>query len=153
MAAALLLGAASLAAPLAAQAPARAAAFSPAGRYALKLVAGRDTVPFIVVADSAGRWGGTFIGYTGRTRPLVAVVPRDGEAALVIQWAEQNNFATALLRVAPDDAVRGTAADPDHLARLDLALLGTCTRAAHRPPVARRCRHLGRRPNGDQLAG
>ena len=123
-AAALLLGAASLAAPLAAQAPARAAAFSPAGRYALKLVAGRDTVPFtIVVADSAGRWGGTFIGSSGRVRPLVAVVPRDGESALVIQWAEQNNFATALLRVGPDNAVRGAAEYPDGT----FELLGTRT--------------------------
>jgi len=125
LAAALLLGAAPLAAaPLAAQAPARPAAFSPAGRYALKLVVGRDTVPFtVIVADSAGRWGGTFIGSSGRTRPLVSVVPRDAESALVIQWAEQNNFATALLRVRPDNAVRGATEYPDGT----FELLGTRT--------------------------
>ena len=120
LAAALLLGAA----PLAAQAPARAAAFSPAGRYAMKIVVGRDTIPFsIIVTDSAGRWGGTFIGTSGRVRPLIAVLPRDGESALLIQWAETNAFATALLRLRPDNTVRGAAEYPDGT----FELLGTRT--------------------------
>ncbi|GLC27105.1 hypothetical protein [Roseisolibacter agri] len=118
--AALLLGAA----PLAAQGPARPAAFDPSGRYAMKLVVGRDTVPFtIVVADSGGRWGGTFIGSSGRVRPLISVVPRDGDASLVIQWAETNAFATVLLRLRPDNTVRGAAEYPDGT----FTLLGTRT--------------------------
>lgn len=112
-----LLGAALLASGLlvAASAPAAAQpsapAFTPAGRYALVLSGGSGAdafaVPFsVVVRDSAGGWVGQFVGSSGRARPLVAVVPRPAERAVIVQYQDNSGFATMLLRV-QGDSVRG----------------------------------------------
>jgi hypothetical protein len=100
-------------------------------------------VPFtVVVADSAGRWGGQFIGADGRARPLVAVVPRPASAALVVQYADGSGFATMLLRVA-GDSVRGAT----EYASATFAITGTRTAPAARPPAARAAAAARRSPN------